>query len=31
MRVAFIGGELADGAIWWASGAPGTHGNIWTQ
>uniref|UniRef100_A0A6N2N4B9 Uncharacterized protein n=1 Tax=Salix viminalis TaxID=40686 RepID=A0A6N2N4B9_SALVM len=25
-RVAFIGGgELTGGAIWWASGAPGTH------
>ncbi|KAJ6431969.1 hypothetical protein OIU84_019276 [Salix udensis] len=31
-RVAFIGGgELTGGAIWWASGAPGTHGNTWTQ
>jgi hypothetical protein len=29
--MAFIGGELTDGAIWWASGAPGTHGKIWTQ
>uniref|UniRef100_A0A6N2MW92 Uncharacterized protein n=1 Tax=Salix viminalis TaxID=40686 RepID=A0A6N2MW92_SALVM len=27
-RVAFIGGgELTGGAIWWASGAPGTHGS----